>query len=167
MIRMLLLAGLWIAVICVCVTAQEGKTARGRAETRVFRHYAIDIPYGLAIERVDAPLMDFDLYRVVTKTKGNILGELFFGNHPVFPQLLWSRMANEKKEKSKTTKEFPFDADHGQMEGKICFSGLTDKENLYSAWACVYYNATGINSEEAAKMNELIQSVRVVKPHLD
>jgi hypothetical protein len=168
MTKMMLLAVFCLVGIGGGVAAKEGRMDVNKPERRVFRHYSVEIPDEFVLERVSRPFMDFDLYRIVAKTPNKILGELFFGNHPAFPHLLWPGMvAKEKTEKGGTTKEFPFDPARGQMEGMMCFPGLTYKDIEYSPWTCVYYYAAEINSDEAAEMNNMIKSIRVVKPHVD
>jgi hypothetical protein len=168
MTRTMLLVGLCVVGIGGNVTAKSAKAERDKTETRILRHYAIEIPIELVLERVSRPFTDFDLYRIESRMSKKILGVLFLGNHPGFPRSHWPGMAaTEKLENGKTTKAFPFDAARGQMEGETCFSGLTYKDVEYSPWTCVYYYAHEIDSEEAGKVNDMIKSAKVVRPHVD
>jgi hypothetical protein len=165
MTRAPILAGWCCIAIAGGGTALEAANNEGRRSAPMAGHFSVEMPNDLVLKDVSLPATDYAMYQVVTK-QAKVLLVLYAGNFSGFPTLAWPRVAIESREEGKTTREFPFDAARGWMEGEICFSGLT-YQHLPSPYTCVHYSAVDINAEQAVELSRIIKSIKVAKAHLD
>jgi len=127
-------------------------------------HYLIEIPAGYVAKDVSPPMMDFDLYMVTRQGRKEITCTLYFGNHPSFPKLQWSKKPVETKGDKRTAKAFQRP---GAIEGVIEFSGLTYQHPSGTPFGSIHYFGDKLDDGAVKDMLRMIASIKVTRPHLN
>jgi hypothetical protein len=162
-------AGLAVTVFALgCSTADarlvEGQRISTGATSITMAHYSIEIPAGYEARHVPVRA-DFDLSQVGRRGSSKVSCGFYLGNFSQFPQGHWGRRKPlETRGENRTTTTFQCP---GTLEGLITFSGLSYKKSGDSPWTTVHYFCDDLDESGMKDMLGMVDSIKVVRPHVD
>lgn len=157
----------FLSLIFICVGYMDTSIAATTASNGfLVNHFSIDIPHGYIVKDVTPAMADFQLIEIrLPGRKGNKMS-VYFGNAPSSPQYDWVDVIPETDLDKSPLNWHRYRERDGSLEGLRSFTGLTYGGTPQSPYTQIHYFGKGINRRTAKQFEDMVTSIKVVRPNL-